>query len=860
MASWTDEVLKFNPYIQEAPVEDLVRVGMAKQQLYDQGVQKVQGYLDSIRGMDVAKDVHKEYLQQRMNQLKGEVTKVISADFSKSQLTDQIGSLATRVAGDPIIQNALQSTARYKSEVARVQKDKADGKLMVQNEYDFQDRASKWLTDGDAESPFNESYNPYIDVTAEFLKQFKDLHPEANLTQDAIRIGKDGKPEINPAIEQTSLNGVTPERVANVVNMMFQRPEIRNQLRIEGKYNFRGSTPQMLLDNLRESHENTIKNIKAKVDELKSKAIMDTTANKEKISNDIDQLTRQGTAVINDFKASASLINTDPEAYKTAKYANDLKSHLLTYSWGDVKRTYEKSPLFDAKMTMLDYELDKLKFRLDADKFNYQKIHDAQLLQMDWAKAQLTARTSKGKKADGSSDELETFTTTGSAASSQGEAGSATFYDVKSAKKEELSQAMAEGVFNLVKLRGGMNPIKKVDGRFVYNVDKTGLSGYQSIQDAQAAHGKLYADARQVMLKGTPTPDVEELFAKVDPIIRSVKAIEAKEAEINAIHAPQIERLKATVGDLNTRVGGFNGKPVTRNDIVDLWLSQSGTPEAGNARERLKRRGLPPTIEGATFMIAGSPELNNEYKTIASKLNKNKELSNIYTAREKAYKDAQLTQLPLETGILATTPAEKERLRSIYTKIAGSRITAGGSEDIENFQDFLKKEEGSGDDKFISSNIYGFDRNNATGEVFLTITRGKDTRRMKVRPEDLAALPSGVANNIFWQRYGDELSLTGGETTDVPQANGMPGEENTAHIVPRARSSKSKYSVRYHVVKKGDAWDLKLYVRDRKGGIVAHSIPTGVATSMEGINQMVEELRSDTNLESILVVNGIQPR
>ena len=39
MASFTDQISQFNPYIQELPVEAMAQVGMAKQAQYNQGYQ-----------------------------------------------------------------------------------------------------------------------------------------------------------------------------------------------------------------------------------------------------------------------------------------------------------------------------------------------------------------------------------------------------------------------------------------------------------------------------------------------------------------------------------------------------------------------------------------------------------------------------------------------------------------------------------------------------------------------------------------------------------------------------------------------------------------------------------------------------
>ncbi len=65
MASFTDILPQFNPYIQQLPVDAMVQVGMEKQRRYDEGVQKIQTQIDNIAGMDVIRDVDKAYLQSK---------------------------------------------------------------------------------------------------------------------------------------------------------------------------------------------------------------------------------------------------------------------------------------------------------------------------------------------------------------------------------------------------------------------------------------------------------------------------------------------------------------------------------------------------------------------------------------------------------------------------------------------------------------------------------------------------------------------------------------------------------------------------------------------------------------------------
>ena len=59
MASFTDIIPQFNPYVEQLPVETMVAVGMEKQKRYDEGIQKIQSQIDNVAGLDIYKPVHK---------------------------------------------------------------------------------------------------------------------------------------------------------------------------------------------------------------------------------------------------------------------------------------------------------------------------------------------------------------------------------------------------------------------------------------------------------------------------------------------------------------------------------------------------------------------------------------------------------------------------------------------------------------------------------------------------------------------------------------------------------------------------------------------------------------------------------
>ena len=100
MASFTDKIPQFNPYVQQLPVEAMVKVGMAKQQQYDEGVQKIQTSIDNIAGMDIANDVDKQYLQSKLNQLGNNLTAVATGDFSNFQLVNSVNGMTNQITKD----------------------------------------------------------------------------------------------------------------------------------------------------------------------------------------------------------------------------------------------------------------------------------------------------------------------------------------------------------------------------------------------------------------------------------------------------------------------------------------------------------------------------------------------------------------------------------------------------------------------------------------------------------------------------------------------------------------------------------------------------------------------------------------
>ena len=103
MASYTDSIPKFNPYISQLPVELMSKVGMAKQQQYEQGIQKIQSTIDNVAGLEIGRDVDKQYLQSKLNALGNDLKWVGASDFSDFQLVNSVNGMTNQIVKDEYI-------------------------------------------------------------------------------------------------------------------------------------------------------------------------------------------------------------------------------------------------------------------------------------------------------------------------------------------------------------------------------------------------------------------------------------------------------------------------------------------------------------------------------------------------------------------------------------------------------------------------------------------------------------------------------------------------------------------------------------------------------------------------------------
>lgn len=361
MASYTDESLKFNPYVSQLPVEAMVKVGMYKQQKYDEGVQKIQGYIDNIAGMDVARDVDKQYLQSKLNELGNSLKYVAGGDFSNQQLVNSVGGMATQIGKDANVQSAVSSTAWYRKQMAEMEDAIKQGKSSQANIYDFNQKASGWLGSTKVGESFRDRYTQYTDVKKKAMEAIKALHPKLQqydipfaIENGQVVLDKKGQKVIADAMQRHKIEGIDEGQIREAIAATLSPDDI-NQLGIDAKYQFRGVTPEALAQRAINIYESSRKSDIEAIELLtaKKKNTTDPTQlgeidkNLEYYNSRIGKDGKPGT-LQNELAQNLKDAKENPEAVKNSIYKDGfVKEFSNAFSWKQQTMELMKNPIRD---------------------------------------------------------------------------------------------------------------------------------------------------------------------------------------------------------------------------------------------------------------------------------------------------------------------------------------------------------------------------------------------------------------------------------------------------------------------------------------------------------------------------------
>jgi hypothetical protein len=339
MASFTDKIPNFNPYVAQLPVEAMVQVGMQKQKQYDEGIQKIQTSIDNIAGLDVIRDVDKVYLQSKLNQLGNDLRTVAAGDFSNFQLVNSVNGMTNQIVKDKNVQTAVSSTAWARKEQAMMEEDRKNGKLTPDNEYVFNSKLSSWINNDKVGVGFNQRYIQHFDIDKFARETFDAVKPDGFSYDQIYQLDASGRPMkdargnliYSPTMTRMEKEGIFPAKVKATLEQIFSDPRVSQQLNITGQYNYRGLDPNQLAQKVSDQRTSIISAYEDQMHEL----ILQRSMGKN-VQSDIDNLEAKIATVNSAYDEYANSALSNPDAIRGALYKDDVNARYTTM-FGQIK-------------------------------------------------------------------------------------------------------------------------------------------------------------------------------------------------------------------------------------------------------------------------------------------------------------------------------------------------------------------------------------------------------------------------------------------------------------------------------------------------------------------------------------------
>ena len=354
MASYKDIIPTFNPYVQQRPVEAMMKVGVYKQQRYDEGVKKIQESIDNIAGLDVVRDVDKQYLQSKLNQLGGQLSMVAGGDFSNFQLVNSVNGMTNQISKDPNVLNAVGSASRYRKALENKQKLVQDGKGSVSNDWLFDTEANEWLNSTDINAQYNGAYRPYKD----YNKSAREIIKALGTKETGQDVAFNEKGQLVDAITRVRVKGISKERIQTALKQGLS-PDDYQQLQIDGRYKYSNTSPDQYVNDINSSYQSTFTKYSEERDRLV--ALKNSAASpyqQQRLQNQIDQIDSSIESVKSEYDSvsqgfsSGNVEGSQAQLYTT----NWLQDTSNAYATESVIQSYETNP-----MARMQLERDKMR-------------------------------------------------------------------------------------------------------------------------------------------------------------------------------------------------------------------------------------------------------------------------------------------------------------------------------------------------------------------------------------------------------------------------------------------------------------------------------------------------------------------
>lgn len=375
---------EYPEYISPFPADELIKLAVKKQEMYDEGRSLVQKQIDTYSQIrsELVKDQDKEYFDKSMASLVKSINSSAGLDFSNKSNVQAVLNIGKPLERDSNLTKAVQSSKNYSKMMEEYKK--LDPKFRSpSNDHAYFKGIKSWMDDPNVGASLGYSqYKPYADgVVKKWGELEKELKPDI---QTVYEQSPDGR-----WITKQKISGVDQDRFMKAY-MSSLTPQEQEQLRLDAEYSLDLKGKDNVFSNWQKSQQSNLEAYNRQLSDLESKR---STAASKLGEND-------PTTLRLDSEIKKARMFRDATATKASKTPDTIDdSELLSY--------LIDNQIFDAAegyaYKQVESDLNENKYTLEAYKSSLNLGEYQAKAQIDIQKAALMDQMGLTSSSDGSS-------------------------------------------------------------------------------------------------------------------------------------------------------------------------------------------------------------------------------------------------------------------------------------------------------------------------------------------------------------------------------------------------------------------------------------------------------------------------
>lgn len=171
---------EYPDYISPLPADDLLKFAQKKQEMYDEGVVKIQQNIDSYHNLrsSILTDVEKEYFDKSMGNLVKSISSSAGLDFSNKANVQAVLNVGKPLERDQYILTAISNGKEVSRRQEQLSKMKP-GERSAVNDYFYMKDVNDYMQSGKLGQKigYGKEYTPYVDLSKDWMEFMKIQKP-----------------------------------------------------------------------------------------------------------------------------------------------------------------------------------------------------------------------------------------------------------------------------------------------------------------------------------------------------------------------------------------------------------------------------------------------------------------------------------------------------------------------------------------------------------------------------------------------------------------------------------------------------------------------------------------------------------